>query len=437
MLELPTNRASATESARHSDGGGGGRSARPAVVDQRSRLGARTQLVGMVLAALMVWGGQVKQIPPLNDLPVDFTLAATFLALAAAVFYSVTVRSSIRRDPLLVLVLLFALGIFGAVNYVATDYALDKTLRYFLLTWTSAAAVAMLVRDQYDSFRFLKAVLGVALGLSLFIAIGGEREYDETLGRLTTSEGGTILFGQACGAVVVATAAWLMTSRRLSPIKLAVAGALVAFEIWTMFAIASKGPIQAVAVATIAMIVLQIRRLNPTTTVRIFGIIAVLTVALFAVWDRVPLWSRERLLQLASGNSAGSRLRAWTYTWSNVDASPFGNGWGSWDLESPVRIGYPHNIILEIWYEAGLLGLIVLLAAIVLVAARLLGVYEWDRAIGTLAVGLVVYWLMAAQVSSDVNGNKLFFAVLVAGAAPIAYDRWRAANESKPTVVTS
>jgi O-antigen ligase len=326
---------------------------------------------------------------------------------------------------LLVVVLLLSCGVFGAVSFIAGDYAFDKTARFFLLTWTAALAVALLVREQYDSKRFLRAVIVVALGLSVFIAFAGEQEYDSTFGRLTTSGGDTILFGQACGAVVVTTAAWLLTSRRVTLSKLVLAAALVGFEIWTMLAIASKGPVQALIISAAAIIIVQFRRLSPNASMRIVGIVTVLILALVAVWPRVPLWSRERILEFASGRSAGARLTAWRFTWSNLDASPFGRGWGSWNEDSPIEIGHPHNLFLEVWYEAGLLGLAAVLLALVIVLLRILAVYRVDIGAATLTLGLVVFWLASAQVSSDVNGNKLLFGVLVAAAAPIVHQRLR------------
>ena len=409
-----------------------------------SPIASRVQTIGIVVAALMVWAGQVKQIPPLSSLPVDFTLAMTGLALVAGVVFSFLSRSSIQRDPLLVVGLLLCCGVFGAVNYVSSDYAVDKTLRFFLLTWPSTAAVAMLIRDHHDTKRYIRAVLVVSLGLSFFIYFGGEREYDDTLGRLTTPLGDTILFGQACGAVAIAIAAWVLTSDRVTLGRLIAAGGLFAFEIWTLLAIGSKGPIQALALGSVVIMALQLRRMSPGTAGRVVGIVIAGVVALAFVWSSVPLWSRQRILQFASGNSAGSRFQAWNFTWSNLSGSPFGNGWGSWDLDSPIPIVYPHNLVLEVWYEAGLLGLAAILVMIVVAVVRSLALYDVDRDLATMVLALVSFWVFAAQVSSDVNGNKLLFGMLVAAAAPIAWSRVERADrideargEPPPAAVTS
>lgn len=381
---------------------------------------ARLQALGLFACGLAAWGGSLKQIPPLTLSPVNFTLFATGLALTIGTVFAILSRQLGARGPLTATIVFFAHAVAGTVTYVASDYAIDKTARLFLVTLPAIIAVAFLVRDHLDADRLIRALLGLAMVLSLWIAFGGVREYGDERGRLTTQEGGTIVFGQAAGVVMVAIIAWLLTSKRITPLKITVVVALVGFETWTILSIASRGPIQAVVVAALAMVALQLRRFSPGGLIRVLSLFIGGIVSIGLLWTWVPGRSKDRILLLGSGRSASVRQEAWSYTWKNLDAAPFGNGWGSWETDSPIPVVYPHNLFLESWYETGVIGLLMVAVLVLLAFRTQWRIFPHDRGRATLIFGLVVFWIVAAQVSSDVNGNKLLFVILVAAAAPLA-----------------
>jgi O-antigen ligase len=73
---------------------------------------------------------------------------------------------------------------------------------------------------------------------------------------------------------------------------------------------------------------------------------------------------------------------------------------------------YPHNLLLEILAELGLVGLLLLLFHLVfalwLLKPRLVG----EDPLRLLVLALFVNTLVNAQVSEDLTGNRLLFAVL-------------------------
>ncbi len=370
-------------------------------------------------AAAASWGGQLKQIPPLSSIPVDFTLAATYLAVVCGLIFSWLTAVPLPRRSVAVMALLATYALSGLVFYESTGYGDDKVARMWLVTLPAALAVVLLVRDHNVARRFFRGVIVLALVLSSWIAVAGERQHDENLGRLTTTEGATIQFGRAAGLIVVVVVAWLLCSSAISAGRLAVAAALAVFEIWVMLAIGSAGPVQALIVAGVLMLLLQLRRMTTSATARVVGLLGGVAAALVVVWPAVPLWSRQRILEFGSGDSASARSLAWEFTWANLDANPFGRGWGSWAMDATIAIGYPHNLFLEAWYEAGLLGLGALSVAVWLASRRALMLFDRNRFEATLLLGMVAYWVAAAQVSGDFNGNKLLYVSLVAALAPI------------------
>jgi O-antigen ligase len=267
----------------------------------------------------------------------------------------------------------------------------------------------------------------LAVAQSIFINLGGERQFG--FGRLTTEDGTTISFGRAAGFVVIAAAAWLMSSRRVSPIKTILILGLGAFHVWTVLAIASKGPILGLAFGLLAMLILQFRRIKIRTGVRLVFLLGVLATTITIVWFQIPELSRQRLTLFGDDGSTDSRQEAWDFTWQNLSGSFVGNGWGSWDVASPVPIVYPHNLFLELWYEAGLIGLVAITAAIWIAVRNQDRIFNHDRFRGTLGLGVLIYWLTAAMVSGELNDNKVFIVLLIASAAPVVLPRSEADDD--------
>jgi O-antigen ligase len=116
------------------------------------------------------------------------------------------------------------------------------------------------------------------------------------------------------------------------------------------------------------------------------------------------------------GDSAAVRLDFYTAAVHLWATSPvFGHGIGSW----PVLAGYgdqrayPHNILLEIAVELGLVGL-VLFVGLLAFALRALGPWHLVRQdpIRVLILMLFASMFINALVSGDLSYNRPLFAVL-------------------------
>jgi O-antigen ligase len=387
---------------------------------ERSRFG-RLQSVALFLCGLTAYSGSLKEVPPLSLSPADLTLVTTLGAAGLGLLFTMLVGSMPPRRPTGVLLLLLTVAAVGSILAVPTGYGLEKTTRIFIVTLPAVLGVLLAVRNHLDAYRFTRMMVVLAIVQSIYINIEGERQFG--FGRLVTQEGTTISFGRAAGYVVIAAAAWLMSSRRVSPTKVMLALAVAAFHVWTVFAIASRGPILGLGVGLLAMLVLQLRRIRIQTGVRLVFLSAVMTTAMMIVWFQIPAASRDRLVLFGADGSTNSRTEAWEFTWQQLTGSLIGQGWGSWDVVSPVRIVYPHNLFLEMWFEAGLIGLIAISAAVWIPIRNQDHIFKYDRFRGTFGLGGLIYWLMTSLVSGDFNDNKVLFVLLIAGAAPIVLPR--------------
>jgi O-antigen ligase len=226
---------------------------------------------------------------------------------------------------------------------------------------------------------------------------------------------------------------WLITA------SMAAAVSLVAL----MFPVGGRGPIIATVAALLAGLVLlplrqpgSFRVSGRGKAVVLVGVVATIAVVLRILESGDYALAAERflvLLEPGMGDSAGVR---WYYYISSLgiiaDRPWFGVGAGGW----PVAMGmgtirdYPHNLILEVLAEQGLVGGALL--------AALLGYTGWlvfrrDGALSTQSgltvVLLVVSAFVSAMVSGDISDNRVLFCMLgLCAVAPArATVRWRLA----------
>jgi O-antigen ligase len=186
--------------------------------------------------------------------------------------------------------------------------------------------------------------------------------------------------------------------------------------------VGSRGPVVAFALAVLlvgtARVVTSPRRLVPT-----IGIALAIGFAITSV--TLPEVSRERLDTLgeAPGETFASEDRAsfWAEALELTKQHPFrGAGVGGYasvgNQTTEAGTIYPHNLFLELSSELGIVPTIALLVALVGVLARIAAMIPQTRTRDSQLVhpvaGLLIFTLLAAQFSSDVNGNREFWGML-------------------------
>ncbi len=108
---------------------------------------------------------------------------------------------------------------------------------------------------------------------------------------------------------------------------------------------------------------------------------------------------------------------------------PFGIGWGDFadhsktahEIANAQGVAYAHNSFAETFCEGGVLALAVFLVVVVVALYRLQRVSS--RPYDAAVLGTAVYWLLNAQVSSDLVGNRFMWISLAVGIASYAGSR--------------
>jgi len=229
--------------------------------------------------------------------------------------------------------------------------------------------------------------------------------------------GNYLLLGRICGpGALVAFVGWLYgrgrVAGRLCLVLLLALGFVLAIG-------GGRGPLLSAALPLLIPIALSFRLprhkiLVSRTLLSVLVLLLAMPLGL-AVYTTVTgqrLGTIDRLERLAEGNA---RIALYAETIDLSQRAPLlGHGTGSW----PVLAGYgdeknyPHNLILELLAENGVVGLILFLG-LVAVAIRPASFERLRRDPQALcAMMLFAYAFLNAMTSSDLPGNRLMFMML-------------------------
>ncbi|MBT2485006.1 MULTISPECIES: O-antigen ligase [unclassified Microbacterium] len=360
-------------------------------------------VIGPAALAILIWAGSLKETLLFSWVPADLTLL-----MAALVGLSI-INSRVRGGaagqavvaPYAIFVALFLPAVL--LTQLPTSYANSKIVTLFTITLVLAIAPFYLLRSvrQRQVFLFTLTVLGILAAANLVLA---PTVVEGSLGgRLVLEGSNTIAVSRVVFAAVVvllvgSTIKGQTARRRI----LMSAGAVALTLIATLTG--SRGPVVAAAVA-LAVVLMTAVAYRKYRVRAILGFVAVAGIGLWYVLQSSQSEGVARIVGSLTGEEGGvpdARVSIWTYALQLIEAKPFGRGWGSFDFAGAP---YPHNLLLEIGVEAGLIVLavvIVLLVATIVRGSRV--ATDWQT---TALFGLFVFALANAMVSADLNGNRL------------------------------
>ncbi|WP_245724168.1 O-antigen ligase family protein [Natronorubrum texcoconense] len=115
---------------------------------------------------------------------------------------------------------------------------------------------------------------------------------------------------------------------------------------------------------------------------------------------------------LARFDHVGSSVELW------IQSPLFGHGIGSYGVLfwGEDIVAYPHNIILEVLSELGLIGLLLFGTIVVLSLSRLYLFYNFlPKNMGSFLVSFILFWFISSLFSFDMTGNRYLFMSLALG----------------------
>ncbi len=172
---------------------------------------------------------------------------------------------------------------------------------------------------------------------------------------------------------------------------------------------AARGPIVSFLIVTGLLLLLRLKNM---TVWRKYGILLLCVISIFIV-SGLAQYAPSIVVQRLSGQADESTmLRAYAYEMALQNPNGlFGSGVGQTDLQT--GLGYTHNLILECYYEHGILLLVII---IILTVRSLFAAIQTMRHSNDMArvfvSWLYVFWLCEAQFSGGIYTNWQFWALL-------------------------
>lgn len=312
-----------------------------------------------LVVALFLCSGLLKSLLNVlgQNLPFDIT-TATGLLIFALMFVC---KKFIKHHHLGVIFFLFLFTvwvIFSSTYTTSSHYYLIKLIKIGQIWAAFLAGYYIVIKNREIYFLKIMILLSIIIGAIytfgvIYFALANKNWDEITAAYLGIS----LLCSFAFTALIV------FNKRLFKPLTLIV---LIVISLITMFGSGGRGGILFSAISFIAYAVFE--RKNSK---QIYSGVLVITLAIVVAYnlsDEIKLLFERSIYRLSflfseeKGNSVNQRFELINFTLNKIADNPiFGYGLGSFSKEYYNIDGryYPHNIILEIWFELGLIGLII------------------------------------------------------------------------------
>ncbi len=395
--------------------------------------------VGEWLFALFLFAGYYKADPRLAFLQTYIDLTLLFLFLSFLVFlyrllrkpFAQKVPSGFNRTAVF-FSLLAACLLGGLLITQSEGYGLDKAMRFIILTGWAFFGTVFLITDYLSLRRFSWALVTI----STLMAIDALFNYPGVgkVGFVTALGSNYIALARAGGFGLLATLVFLLPTERKPLTKLSL-WSIAVLQTWATLSAGARGPILALVVSLLVFFALSVRGF-PHLKVERFSwklsmVLLIVVIIISAVGQELfsTLFFRAQVLTTYLGESGAMRLDLYQGALNLWASSPiWGVGTGGFAVAvtgSDFIREYPHNIVLELAAETGLLGVLafemMIYVAFSIGLASIKNSYGLARITARYLLVSSCFALLNAMVSGDLNDNRILFTWLGLMAATIRF----------------
>ncbi|MBM7231134.1 O-antigen ligase family protein [Dietzia cinnamea] len=323
----------------------------------------------------------------------------------AGLFLTLLVARRVSARPVVVTLILAISWTAGwALAESSSGYGAEKLVLLWTLTPLTFVAAAYILNTYSSRVTALWLIVIVGASIGFIQVVDPSLDYLE-VGRLAIDGVTYQQVGRALGAAVVVVAVAAVFAEAHWYLR----GLLVLLSVLGFVMVVGTGSRAALLGVFFALMFALVVATSRTVRLYALGVGAVLII--FA--QSFLAFGPSRLTDF-SDNSATLRADAAGVALDRVLSNPVGLGWAG--LEHPLNselgfpMYYPHNIFLEVAAEAGLIGLIVFVG--VVVWAIVIQSKRADSAPERAILALLVFFVVNAAVSGDVNSNRGVWLIL-------------------------
>ncbi len=383
---------------------------------------------------LFIFAGVYKAYPPYNAFPIDLTAFFLIISFISGIYILWKKGFKIGRTQKILAYLGIMFSLYVLLSLIwspSVEYGNAKTTYVVLLNLYCLLAASFVISSEMKRvkrFFICLFIFSFWIGVEVSHWIlptsdGSEIDYATKIGGDDYLQIGRIIgFG-----TILAFGYSLFYARTSFKLVLSL---IVIFVYWySMFQIGGRGPLFGtflVPLALLAMLIWSfikgeyfkpyVKRIGSFVTVFILLIVCGIIYGfslpeLPRSLDRVSV-----LFQPGMGSSAGIRMGYYIQSFDIWSVNPvWGNGIGSWPLMMGLgdSRNYPHNIILEILTELGLVGFFLfggMIAYCLYAMGGVQGILE--NPIKNIIVQLFLFAFLNTFFSGDLHDNRSLFFIL-------------------------
>lgn len=352
-------------------------------------------------------------------MPIDFTLLSAILLFVLfsrdfIKYGSVRYVNRSALNALSILLTLFIVIIFSIFYTSSSQYVYVKVIQYITILMSSAFPFLIYKFSIQHFYKYSVIIVTVitAFYIPLFLKANMLFMRDHNLFKSSLFEiirGGYLTIGYIIGIALI-----ILLYKDIYKKEYRIL--LFIFLLIALFATGARGPLIFFTLILIFYIYTR-KSIFLKINIKIFLIVGILFAIVIPflmnkydlsdLFDRT--FSRLTALEVAKKDSAANdRLKRINYVISKIDVEHIvqGYGFGSFGIEYTgydIR-SYPHNIILEILFELGLIGLTIYVLYIFLIIKKLYS----DK--DTLSIALFIYLFLNSLKSLSLTDSRIMFA---------------------------
>jgi len=358
---------------------------------------------------------------------VDFTVLCGAYTLAAMAYSFVHRRGRVRdifSVPILLYILLAILLLVSVAYSSSPRYGWEKSSRFATLGMIALLAPIVFVRDIKDVRILFYLLIGVGIALAITTMVAPDvavvRKAAESRGSFFEAD--PLETATRIGVAAILVFSFVVMSRTALVARAASAG-IIYLCVVAIVVTASRGPFAGLLLTWLAALFIFRKGISKVWLPVAGAAVCLAVIIPFVV---MPARTTERIRHMFVGgdriaDTVYTRSPRFSFAWQNSWRSPvFGHGTGAFaqDWAGHDERSYPHNMILELFYENGVVGVTIGMAFLIAILVR------WRRAANIVytygfsikeyhavhVAGLLfIYTLMQAMKSGDLDGNRFMF----------------------------
>ena len=358
---------------------------------------------------------------------VDYTVLCAVLMLIAMFSSFIKSRGRLKdilSIPLVVYLLLATILLLGTTYTSAPNYGLEKSSRFATLTLIAFLAPIVFAHSVKEVKLMIWIVLAVGILLSIVTIIA---PHEAVLRVAAETRGGFLEANPLATATQIGTAAVIAfifaimthTSKRLRISSMALIALMIAGIVIT----ASRGPFIGLGFTWLVAIFICRKGVSKAWLPFIAGAIVIGLVVSFTKLPEIATARVATVWKSGYHMKEAAYARTEMFIWTArrfPERLILGHGTGAFAIDrgGQDEREYPHNIMLELLYEQGLVGAVIVSLFLWLIfrrwrqASQFVYLYELDIGIFQIVhmAGLLFLFLFTqAMKSGDINDNRFMF----------------------------